>query len=1605
MAEPFSIDNANPVVEPTPISIDPGTNVPAVDPKIASDRSFKAYTGMPNLGMSYNDIYSQIIKGDEEAFRSTAATKLDLNQEADRQLAITRIVNKKGSPLNDSELQYLDTQLARRRNDPKSVIEEQYANRYIAALHKSGANPDSFWQEADADTREAALYKGKDILAKNEFMNTLIEDAEQHSKDQSIPGDIVDRTKELLPFYWQFKQPGEGFGLRGERTSEYSKQLYHLPFEDFKKKILGDYNTIVKDNPYLAASWLKEVLGQSTSDKSLDNLFSLLDLPILGTAGKITAKAVRAIRGAREERMVTEAVKSMVKATTKDAGSEAAIEESAGSVREAAIKQTISQTVGEMHGTGNPVADSLKGLYSAWTGEIDKIKANPGRLRQELVNRITERAEATRDNIINAVQTSMKVERLPAVMAVDKEVRRITEALKDDYPGLKNNIMDIKLRYDEGLNVHYADFYLGKNGREGIDIWGSQKAAETFANKYFTGGIVEPKGTGFHIRVAHPLRETEDNIRSALLATKDTRTPDSWFNAWGGWLRTPEETLSLEQRMARKVAAYGMGNLQQIAKDTAKEIKDIKGWRILSADKRKKWNEWQRVVEATKGMRDPDTGRMGRLLRDPVELDHVYSQTVSRLPDEQEVAAYFAQKRLEEIRSAGAEYQRMKNLLRLGTEQHEMLVPSGTTKSGSTTFKTVTFNGVKLKEYPTSIDSLLHVTDDGTEVLNSHNFRSTKFGKTVAEDIKNGTKSVFEIVNPEDRPLAALGQGRIRYVVADKVKSKPLEWGKLTGRAADYDYDHYVVQGIVQHDLFTKFHWYEGDRTLAGFNIGAMAKDVAEKIDKVRQFLHAKDEAGAKAYLKANSVGIEFEDIKSWFTPKKTVLRGAKGRFESKIEEARLSLEHRIQVVPRNKMSIEMDPKYYRDMHGSSLRDGAHEGYGRYFGGQKYDPHDIFTLRNEGTKANPLYAQEPVKHLDPITSINRSLAKVINSTVLDDYKVMSVEHWIQEAGPYLRATREQLASSPFYHFHNPTWRSLSSEEQKIVRNLTTANFQIRQFLGIANSNTTFLHSLGQRLADASYERGNRFPLVSSWLLPKLRDPFSYVRSLTFDATLGLFTPGQFLVQLQTYSTIMGIAGFKYAAPGTKAALFHSWARFNKSPEILDHLDKLATNRLIPGTSRWKPGEWKEAHDWFIRSGMERVAGEHALLDNPGRYDLISDGKNSFLNLGRVFFREGERSSRTGAWYTAFKEFKDLNPTLTITNKEARQILERADILYGNMSRASSSALHQGIWSVPTQFLSYQLRIAELVMGKRLTDVERMRLFGTYAALYGMPVAFGITGFPLGDYIRKWSFENGYVVGERWWDTALTEGLPSAFISLMTGQTYNVGERFAPQGIELIRDALMSNKTWTEVFGGASYQKLSNSMASLYGYYAMIQSGIRGDGKFKPKVEDLVGPLKEISSVNSLWKTIAAINTGRWLSKNESILATDVSPVSAIMMGLTGLSPQEQSDMFIKGWTREQEKDLQTYSQNKFTVEWRRGLQEMKNGNPTQATEYFNRAFTWLTLGGFPEEKYSEAIVNASKDYESMISRANWDYYTKDVSKFRKGAAQDALVRLLKQQGK
>lgn len=1755
--EPLSYD--------TSVASDNSTDV-GVNSDIATERAMKfQYAGVKAPSHVISDA---IQNGDEASVRQKMSDDDRWQKAAERQQKIKDLVTSRpGVAITNADLANIDVPPA---INPNWVMEEKYSGAITKYLdinyHNQFEDKNVNWDWRDTLVGKASpdmqyivkneANKASSAIFYREYSNTKLENAQNKLGAQGWLSWGVDMAKGFVPGFSDYELRGNvpdvgvlsgGIGL-GTNLQEQADALLRMPKEEFTKNMDRIMTYLEDKNPSAAVRFAQYVTGRTTSERHLDNLFTVIDATSVAGALPLTAKLAKSLNEANQ---IRQAYKQLTKAVEGPLD-KARILESTGDVGEAVVEKVVQQVGAEFKGTANPTLKALDALPKMLRADREAFLKNTGDLSREGVNRIVEQYNTVETNLVNIMKNLSRVERIPDSLATEKAVRAIREDIKGLYKGINNNVLDLSNPYKEVVaNVWKYDMKLGQTGS---DLFVSEQQAKSWAN---LNGIIDPtieqQGAGFYIRLTKNLNETSMAVRDGMLTTKFSEPPMSWANSFFGKLRSPEETLSVDQRMARKVATYAPSVLVRLARENIKEIeklsrgsilrqdvqlfsKDIKGfktakgseytiqpdettirnkalrnepghegdqglkpksektvyvdeqsaaalaptknnWRMIDhgdgtlslstpspgkgwgispsarnipygtkpevgmipielfspgqvqgaasfknvhfgnkiteitreqlgttrMSRGERFEEWKRIVEQGRDEIDPATGLKGRFYDHAGELSEKYLQNWGRTPETDEVAAYFAWKRQVELDRTFRNLAMYRNKARVGAESYSV---SSALEDGSRSHS-VRFDGVRRKVFPGGDDNILIMGPKyGDEQVKSLGHIGGDIDK-LRENVNTGKGTIIELFDPENRPLAGysdkVGQNRVRYVYTEAHDSKELSWDQVPRRGGghfEYDYEHYIKQASIKTEgkgtgAQQLRNWYEGDITVMPIKIRAMGHEVSGKMNDVRALLNEGKTDEAKAMFNNHDLPMTWKEFKSWFDPQ---------MVNGELQPPRLSKSEPFQVVPAGKTINEMDNTISKRYEG--FKDGTREGsIARQsqieFTGQR-DAWDVMTVKNTGTHQNPLYSYEPAEKIDPITSMNRGLQSIINSTFMDDYKTSAVEHWLRSAEKYLKEDQD-ARYAPFKVFHTPdNYRRGVPEEVK--RQLETQRFQINQLLGIPSSVQANLHSMAQTLTDSIYTKygaaaAERLPLDSA--MAWIQDPVAFMRKATFHAKLGLFNIPQLFVQANTFINILGVAGMSKAAPGTMGAVLHGLSGLTSNPNIFAHMDNLATKLRMPGMSAWKPGEWTEAKQALDSTGFGNVGREYAILDDLSA-PLVKSGVDDFLDAGSVFFRNGEKSVRHGAWYTAYRELRDANPLRVMDDKFKQEILNRADLLNVNMSRASNSLLHTGWASLPTQFLAYQIRSAELFWGGRLTPLEKTRLFGTYAAVYGFPTSIGLTGAPAYDIIRNYAIDNGYTVDPANLKSWVMEGAPAMASALISGDAYNFGQRYGTGGFSFLN----SDKTFLEIAGGAAFSTFKGAFEATDGFRKATMSMIKGDGAIFPyKSDDFFDPFKEISGVNRTWGLWFALHTGELISKKDMFVGP-TSKANAIFSYITGLSPQENADIHNITMTSEDQKEYFKEVEKRFVQEFQRGLRSQEKGDSTQAADYFKRAMVWLDGSGYPQEDRAKAFSKAASGNESLIERIQKSFYTDHVPEDKREERLDAYRKILtKQQGK
>lgn len=1613
--DPNLQEGQNPVIPTVPNRADS----PLSDEN-ARIRAFKAKMGMGDrLPGTEDELRTRMANGEDFALRQSAAAKRDEEAEVRRQQVIGEFARNMPNGINQSEFNFISKAFdtATQASDPKSVFEEEMA-KYSAdqADRTRKSMPGTVLDDVAQDTPQvydALKNTAANIQTKREFALTQAQNAEEAVQKQGWFGWTVDQLKTAVPLYQSAKLRGwmqntpiiasaSGFGL-GSNLYDQTSELLSLPFPEYKRRFTQIMDHLMKDNPTLAVTWARAVVGMSTSEQALQSGFEVFDLatvaPIAGKLGKAAINKAKNIVTAKE------AMKDLVKATEGEEASKVKLAQGLGDAKEAGIQKQVQIDTDLFKGQPKPVQEALDSLPQYLKQDADQLRSNPGHLGQEVANRLADKSLGAAKVMMETLVQRTNVERISLSQLSEDARRAIFEEEKNRYRGVKNAILNMRL---VGIDPISNSMVMEKDiGRSSGVLFAKPLEARNFANVNGLQNVeVVRQGAGYKLVQTTHVPMNTNAIRDNALKNKLTIQPTSWVDAWRvNWLRTPQDTLSTLERANRSLASTAPASILNILKTEAQDIQSFARRALPGTSTAQKFDDWARIIQLATDMKDAD-GNFGVFFNHIGELDNAYINLIGRSPDEQEAAAYFAFKRIMAMDLLLRNVRMYGNKANLGVASHKFSVFND---AGEKVWSP-DFDARIVNRIPGGNDTIVIAgpTENTTKVMTADELhRNTELTKQIQSELNQGKGRMLEIFSVNSRPLADFAgvtqEHRPRWIYTKTDNVSPLSWDQVPRRGGGhfgYDFEHKIVLANVREERVGSNvkHWYEDDIPIAGVMTHAMGKDAAEKMTQTARLIGQNKMAEAQALWEQHfPLGLSWEDFKGLYEP--YYLNGKK-------MPPRARTDIPFTVVGKNVRSVDVDktieklfpkgPDGKDTFYDGTRRGSLEKNYQVEFTQQR-DAEQFLELKNTGTAQEPYYTFEPAAKTDPIQMMNRATQKIINSTWLEDYKQMSIEHWINDAMDLLKADKMEIRSNPYGTFAEAQKQSFKPAADPIaVDRLLLRKAQLEQFMGVKDRFTTLLERAGQNMLDIAYESKGvgKVAYVPAYMLNKIKEPLAFVRSVVFNENMGFYNWTQVFNQLQSFVTIWGMAGPTKALPGTAATLLHEWATWTKNPRVLAHLDDLAVKitNAIPGLAKFKPGEFTESVKAMESTGFNIIGSEVAMIDDRLNDKVIRGNFKSVLENAQMFFRWPESKIRMGAWHTAYLEFREKKPFGRLTNSDILSIRSRADDLYQNMTSASVSMIQRGLGSIPTQFLTYQIRAAELFLGKRLaeTPVERAKvrakLFATLAAAYGVPSAMGVTGVPFNEFIRKDQTEKGYVPGDNLASTSLMEGLGSVVGAIVQGGDYKSGTYYnlsekGVAGMDMIKDVIRQDKSILALLGGATGTSLASKWESADGLISATMSMIRGDGKFPIKMDDFLDPFKDIRTLDKATKLVIALNTGKWISRNGTWMG-DVTKTEALVMTALGLNKEDFSTVNLQNWSLKDQNKLRNEGYKKFAKEYRKALDALNNNDPDAATDYFKRGRNYLLMHGYDELTLNDAFARVNREIGSLYDRTNFDFFRK-----------------------
>ena len=854
--------------------------------------------------------------------------------------------------------------------------------------------------------------------------------------------------------------------------------------------------------------------------------------------------------------------------------------------------------------------------------------------------------------------------------------------------------------------------------------------------------------------------------------------------------------------------------------------------------------------------------------------------------------------------------------------------------------------------------------------------------KSEIRDLTDGSHIIVQIASPFARPIKGdVGVNDIiNFIVTPAYDSRRLSYQQIPFRPGGhvaYDYPFFVKQGRAMWAGDRRV--YTGDTTLRPANTLKDAREYALRLDTARRLLQGKDEARFTAYVRGN-LPDDPTDLKKRF------------------DDGDLDLDAPITVVGRGGRTLDLD---HVKNHFGNLEDAYRDplnllrDVNKEFAGERNV--NVSGVTEKGTEANPLFELQAPRLVDPLTIANRAGANLARNSYLEDYRRIAAEHFVEEFGDsdIFKYSKDFMRNNPVAFLFQ---RDVFNEKTINGAKLNAAkNFQraFVQLMGVPTPLQREWMRWKGKLYDMVYTNvpEKTADLGNDMLVGRINDPVTFARKTAFELKLGLFNPTQLWKQAQTLTIAMAVSP-QHAIPSLFGGMLMRFMTKTTNKDILNWYAKKASY------FGWNKEDFLEAYDHLQRSGLLRVEGEHSWSDDmmdPGIY-TTSVGK--VLDKGKIFFREGERITRLSAFNTAYREWKAANPGKALDRKAFHEVMRRQDNLTGNMTRASNAAWQNagsGVLSIPTQFYTYQMRMMELMLGKRLSSGEKARVLLVYSALYGVPT--GTVGTALGVWpwyedirqaMKERGFEHSDIVLE-----ALHKGIVSTMLHLVTGREYDWGEAYGPSGISIFKDLWTSESAW-DLFLGASGSTFSELLKTTAPLMASLSRVVRepSEGGFELLTEDFIDFARNISSVNNGMKMFYAINQGKYISKKEGY-QVDATALDGIFMGIFGFNATDVGDISVMMESNKERKAAVDYATKEMVKYLRRWVDE---DDPETKEEYLKTVSIWMKSADIPPTEFSKILREAmTGKYESLFQSLQWNYW-KNAPQSQQEPRLDVLKR-------
>lgn len=1578
-------------------------NKQSVDEGVATTRAAKAHYAIGEDSPGVEALRNNIYAGEEGILRRQMAAKEDIAFRQEKLNLINDMVANKATPLSTGEM--ADIMLLSQTDietDPDTILEKKFSQAYIRDFTNKAEFKDTEPQEVE---EEGDI--GSQVIMRKEFAQTVLEDLAQRKKSMGWAETIGMYGETMIPFKsWAntsnaIKDQKFGSYLPGENLRQQIEYLYLLPEKEFKVAFRDAVEDIASSNVLDAETFASAVISFSTSDEYLQNLFGALDVADVATLGL----GGLAVKGARKGvDAVSKIAGSLTKGETRKAVSDAVkglegivpdvnkVLTHQGNVEKAADHQAIVR-MNDLWSEADPNfrTNQLKTKVAS-IFDPDTIGDRIGTFSREATDRIVQHAQDTSSAIRQAITTPtigrLSDEALQAGLTGAKAVAR------QEFKHLNDAVLDIDYvsRQPSLAGTYEVSVKLAKPDQT---LFSSNAQAGYFAReeyKLLDGDYrIVQQGTGFAIDVTRTLDETQDAVRDVMVSTGNT-VPSGLATTLLGFMRTADDLVDPFTRGQRK-AAQGLANeMHRYGKAVGESIGSLN---------RKQRNRLGRLWDSDRRYVNPANGEIGRFADTLEGFESNYRTVNNVAPSEAEAKAYFDYVALNDFDWTVRNFGVYRDKARQGVKEYTYSYKVNDPKTGEEVDTPIrNFEGkeiVKLPQYDEEPFTVLLYDEASNEHKMFKSTIMTDEDKALVSSYMDtkGFKPIEVYQALMQRPFSKVTgvDDPVNFLLVKSFQEQRLPWDQLPykpGGHRVWESKFYVKQPRIDTGM-DQAKMYVGDRVVFGFETQAEAAKYSARMEEARKLLGTSE---LKSYL-ARNLPFDENQFKSFF-------EDAIDPTSGDVIKAQFSKTEPFVNVGSGRKTIDDYRTIQYDQNATESNYGNYQLLDKEFTTSR-DP-DLWTVREGGSESNPTYRLDSAKMLDPLPTLNRSMRNIMSDRAMNDYRITAIEKFSSEFEDVLTVSKDEFLRDPMEYLSNLPLDTKNSNKDKLAAARNAAKAALN-FIGTETGLGKNIRWVQDKTANMVYNSLGQgaSDFVSDHMLGNVADPTRFMRSVAFHSKLGLFNPVQMFVQGQGLAHVMAVAGVQNAFPAYGTAWYFRRMSLNSNPKVVEAMAENAS-RLTRQSKEDILESWYE----LKKTGYSNVEGEVAFKNDVTDPKVYESTVGNFLDKGTVFFKETERMVRLSGWQAAFREFKQANPGKAIGNLERQKILDRADLLSLNMTRASSAAWQSGIFSVPTQFFAFQARLMEQFLSGgfgnsgRLTRSEKARAFLTYSSLYGIPTGVGATTgvWPWYEEIREQMIARGVNMDNGMVD-AWHEGMISTMLQAATGTEYNVSQRLGPGGLSIFKEIIDGDKTLNDFVFGASGSITGDILKSIYPVMSSVYDVTRGTGEYKNlAVEDMLDAARNISSVDNATKIVMAWNLGKYISKNNTYIAPTTT-FDSIVGAMTGLTPIAIADAFAKGDILKKQADAKKVLGKDVVKNLQKGFQAAKDQDWDSMKSYNARAAAITQMGGFTPQEASQLTQDAVRG-QSVLETIDSKWF-RQAPKEAKDAMEKNLMSIGKDQ--